>query len=219
MMSRVDLERTAVRVAKEVKYLKALVLINLVYGVVAFGISISAIVIALTPVFSMNLSALPSILAPQSLLTIAFAAAILALAARWFFHSAEMLDAVDDLGKARDQIVTSNDEGRAEHVVGMIVELLSYYRQHRDSIRAFRILGKVSGLLFIGLGSLGLLQAIFASPTNIAQAILGLAATLPPGAAGIYISYSLGKYQDTWDPRLIAASGAEQELRKLLDRP
>ena len=220
MMSRVDLERTAVRVAREVRYLKALVLINLVYGVVAFGISISAIVTTVVPIFSMNVSALLSILAPQSVLTIAFAAVILALAARWFIHSAEMLDAVDDLGKARDRMVTSNDEeGRAEHVVGMIVELLSYYRQHRDSIRAFRILGKVSGLMFIGLGSLGLLQAILVSPANIAQAILGLAATLPPGVAGIYISYSLGKYQDTWDPRLIAASGAEEELRKLLDRP
>ncbi len=220
MVSRVDLEGTAVRVAKEVKYLKALVLINLVYGVVAFGISISTIVTAFTPVFSMNLSTLPSILAPQSLLTIAFAAVILALAARWFSHSAEMFDAVEDLGKARGQTVASCDEeGRAEHVVGMIVELLSYYRQHRDSIRAFRILGKVSGLMFIGLGSLGLLQTTLVSPANITQAILGLAATLPPGVAGIYISYSLGKYQDTWDPRLIAASGVEEELRKLLDRP
>jgi hypothetical protein len=218
MMSRVDLERTAVRVTREVRYLKALVLINLVYGVVAFGISISAIVTALTPVFSMNLSALPSILAPQTLLTIAFAAVILALSARWFFHSIEMLDAVDDLGKVRDQRVTSNDEGRAEHVVGMIVELLSYYRQHQDSIRAFRILGKASGLMFIGLGALWLLQAILVSPANVAQALLGLAATLPPGVAGIYISHSFGKYQDTWDPRLIAASGAEEELRKLLDR-
>ena len=220
MMSRVDLEGTAVKVAREVRYLKALVLINLVYGVVAFGISISAIVTAVVPILSMNVSALLSILAPQSVLTIAFAAVILALAARWFIHSAEMLDAVDDLGKARDQIVNSDDaEGRAEHVVGMIVELLSYYRQHRDSIKAFRTLGKASGLMFIGLGSLGLLQAILVSPANIAQAILGLAATLPPGVAGIYISYSLGKYQDTWDPRLIAASGAEEELRKLLDRP
>ncbi len=220
MMSRVDLEGTAVRVSREVRYLKALVMINLVYGVVAFGISISAIVTAVAPVFSMNLSTLPSILTPQSLMTIAFAAVILALAVRWFSHSAEMFDAVDDLGRARDRMVTSHDaEERAENVVGMIVELLSYYRQRRDSIRAFRILGKVSGLMFIGLGSLGLLQAIFASPTNITQAILGLAATLPPGVAGIYISYSLGKYQDTWDPRLIAASGAEEELRKLLDRP
>ncbi len=219
-MSRVDLEETAVRVAREVRYLKALVLINLVYGVVAFGISISAIVTAVSPVFSMNLSTLPSILAPQSLLTIAFAVVILALAARWFFHSAEMLDAVDDLGKARDRMVTSHDEEeRAERVVGMIVELLSYYRQHRDSIRAFRVLGKVSGLMFIGLGSIGLLPAIFVSPANLQQAILGLAATLPPGVAGIYISYSLGKYQDTWDPRLIAASGAEEELRKLLNTP
>jgi len=220
MMSRVDLEGTAVRVAREVRYLQALVLINLVYGVVAFGISISAIVTTVAPVFSMNLSTLPSILAPQSLLTIAFAAVILALAARWFLHSAEMFDAVDDLGKARERMVTSHDEeGRAEHVVGMIVELLSYYRQHRDSIRAFRILGKVSGLMFIGLGSLGLLQAILVSLANITQAVLGLAATVPPGLAGIYISYSLGKYQDTWDPRLIAASGAEEELRKLLDKP
>jgi len=220
MMSRVDLQETAARVVKEVRYLKALVLVNLVYGVVAFGISISAIVTTVAPIFSMNLSALPSILGPRSLLTIAFAAVILALAARWFSHSAEMFDAVDDLGKARDRMVTSSDqEGRAEHVVGMIVELLSYYRQHRDSIRAFRILGKASGLMFIGLGSLGVLQAIFASPANVAQAILGLAATLPPGVAGIYISYSLGKYQDTWDPRLIAASGAEEQLRKLLDRP
>jgi len=219
-MSRVDLEETAVRVAREVRYLKALVLINLVYGVVAFGISISAIVTAVSPVFSMNLSTLPSIFAPQPLLTIAFASVILALAARWFFHSAEMLDSVEDLGKARDRIVTSHDEeGRAERVVGMIVELLSFYRQHRDSIRAFRVLGKVSGLMFIGLGLLGFFQAITVSPANIAQAILGLAATLPPGVAGIYISYSLGKYQDTWDPRLIAASGAEEELRKLLDTP
>ena len=220
MMSRVDLEETAVRVAREVRYLKALVLINLVYGVVAFGISISAIVTAVAPVFSMNLSALPSILAPQSLLTIGFAAVILALAARWFSHSAEMFDAVDDLGKARDRMAASHDEeGRAEQVVGMIVELLSYYRQHQDSIRAFRTLGKVSGLMFIGLGSLGLLQAILVSPANVAQSLLGLAATLPPGLAGIYISYSLGKYQDNWDPRLIAASEAEKELRKLLDRP
>jgi len=219
-MRRVDLEETAARVAKEVRYLKALVLINLVYGVVAFGISISAIVTRLAPVFSMDLSALPSILAPQSLLKIAFAAMIIALATRWFSHSAEMFDAVDDLGKARDRMVNSHDEeGRAEQVVGMIVVLLSYYRQHRDSIRAFRILGKVSGLMFIGLGSLGLVQAIFASPVNITQALLGLAATLPPGLAGIYISYSLGKYQDSWDPRLIGASAAEEELRKLLDRP
>ncbi len=219
-MSRIDLEETAARVAREVRYLKALVLINLVYGVVAFGISISAIVTTLAPVFSMDLSTLPSILVPQSLLKIAFAAVIIALAARWFSHSAEMFDAVDDLGKARDRMVNSHDEeGRAEQVVGMIVELLSYYRQHRDSIRAFRTLGKVSGLMFIGLGSVGLLQAIFASPANITQALLGLAATLPPGLAGIYISYSLGKYQDSWDPRLIAASGAEEELRKLLDRP
>mgnify|MGYP007042366058 CR=1 FL=1 len=219
-MSRVDLEGTAVRVAREVRYLKALVLINLVYGVVAFGISISAIVTAMAPVFSMNLSTLPTILAPQSLLTIAFAAVILALAARWFGHSAEMFDAVDDLGKGRDRMVASHDEeGRAEQIVGVIVELLSYYRQHRDCIRAFRTLGKVSGLMFIGLGSLGLLQAILVSPANITQALLGLAATIPPGVAGIYISYSLGKYQDSWDPRLIAASEAEEELKRLLERP
>lgn len=220
MMSRVDLERTAGKVAREVRYLKALVLINLVYGVVAFGISISAIVTVVSPVFSMSLSALTSVLTPHSLVTIGLAAVILALASKWFVHSAEMLDAVDDLEKARDQIMTSHDEGgRAEYVVGVIVELLSYYRQHRDSIRAFRILGKVSGLLFIGLGLLGLVQAVLVSTANIAQAILGLAATAPPGLAGIYISYSLGKYQATWDPRLIAASRAEEELRRLLDMP
>jgi hypothetical protein len=168
----------------------------------------------------MSLSTLTLILAPHSLLTIGLAAVILALAARWFSHSAEMLDAADDLGKARDQIMTLHgEEVRAEHVVSMIVELLSYYRQHRESIRAFRILGKVSGLLFIGLGSIGLLQAVLVSPANITQAVLGLAATAPPGLAGIYISYSLGRYQATWDPRLIAASTAEEELRRLLDMP
>lgn len=220
MLNRDNLERTAAKVVREVRYLKALVLINLVYGVVAFGISISTIVTAILPVFSMNLSTLPSILAPYSLLTIVFAAVILVLAARWFSHSAEMLDAVDNLGEASDKTMTSRDEeARAEHVVGVIVELLSYYRQHRESIRAFRILGKASGLLFIGLGSIGVLQAVFVSPANITQAVLGLAATIPPGLAGIYISYSLGKYQDTWDPRLIAASGAEWELRKLLEAP
>ena len=219
-MNRDNLERTAVKIAREVRYLKALVLINLVYGVVAFGISISTIVTAILPLFSMSLSTLTLILAPHSLLTIALAAVILALAARWFSHSAEMLDAADDLGKARDQMMTSHgEEVRAEHVVSMIVELLSYYRQHRESIRAFRILGKVSGLLFIGLGSIGLLQAVLVSPANITQAVLGLAATIPPGLAGIYIAYSLGRYQDAWDPRLIAASRAEEELRRLLDRP
>ena len=175
---------------------------------------------AVVPALDMSQSTLTSLLAPHCLLTVTLAAVIVALAAKWFSRSAEMLDAVDDLGKARGQVSASHDEeGRAEHVVGIIVELLSYYRQHRESIRAFRILGKISGLLFIGLGAIGLLQAFFFSPSNIVQAVLGLVATVLPGLAGIYISYSLGKYQDAWDPRLIAASRAEEELRELLDRP
>ena len=50
------------------------------------------------------------------------------------------------------------------------------------------------------------------------EAVLSLAATIPTGLAGVYISHSLGKYQDAWDPRLIGASKAEEELKRLLER-
>lgn len=219
-MNRDNLERTARKVAREVRYLQALVLINLIYGAVALGMSISAIVTTISPAFSMDLSALNSVLTLQSVATVALAAVILGLAGRWLIHTAEMFDAVENLEKPRAGMMAAQDaEARAERVVGLIVELLSNYREHRGSIRAFRILGKASGLLFIGLGFLGLIQTLLASPNNINYAVLNLAATIPPGLAGLYISHSFGKYQDAWDPRLIGASRAEEILKKLLEGP
>jgi len=55
-------------------------------------------------------------------------------------------------------------------------------------------------------------------PASMTEAVLSLAATIPTGLAGVYISHSLGKYQDAWDPRLIGASKAEEELKRLLER-
>ena len=219
-MSRVDLEGTARRVSREVRYLQAVVLINLIYGAVALGISVSAILVTISPVFSMDLSALNSFLTFQSVATVVLATVILVLVARWLIHCAEMFDAVEDLEKARGEMMTAQDaEERSERVVGLIVELLSRYREHRSSIRAFRALGKASGLLFIGLGFLGLVQTLLVSPANITHAALNLAATIPTGLAGVYISHSFGRYQDAWDPRLIGASRAEEELKRLLEGP
>lgn len=219
-MRRDNHEAIALKVAREVRYLQALVLINLIYGAVALGMSISAIVTTISPAFSMDLSALNSVLTLQSVATVALAAVILGLAGRWLIHTAEMFDAVENLEKPRAGMMAAQDaEARAERVVGLIVELLSNYREHRGSIRAFRTLGKASGLLFIGLGFLGLIQTLLASPNNITYAVLNLAATIPPGLAGLYISHSFGKYQDAWDPRLIGASRAEEELKKLLEGP
>lgn len=219
-MNRDSLERTTGKVTREVRYLQALVLINLIYGAVALGLSISAIVATISPAFSVGLSGLDSVLTLQSVATVALAAVILGLAGRWLVHTAEMFDAVENLEKPRDEMMAAQGaEERDERVVGLIVELLSNYREHRESIRAFRMLGKASGLLFIGLGFLELVQSLLVSPANIAHITLNLAATIPTGLAGVYISHSFGKYQDAWDPRLIGASRAEEELKKLLEKP
>lgn len=218
-MGRVDLEGTAREVLREVRYLQALVLINLIYGAVALGISISAIVAVVSPMFSVGLSALISVLTPQSEATVIVAAVILGFVAKWFGHSIEMLDAVENLEKPRGEVAAArNAEERDESVVGLIVELLSNYREHQGAIRAFRILGKASGLLFIGLGLLELSQALLVSPASITNAVLNVAATVPTGLAGIYISHSFSKYQDAWDPRLVEASKQEEELKRLLER-
>jgi hypothetical protein len=160
------------------------------------------------------------VLTLKSIGTIILAAIILSLVPKWFIHSAEVFDAVEDLEKARNELITAQDtDVRDELVIRLIVELLSIYRQHQGSIRAFRVLGKASGLLFIGLGLLSLVQTLLVSPANMTQAVLNLAATIPTGLAGVYISHSLAKYQDAWDPRLIASSEAEEELKRLLERP
>ena len=219
-MRRFNLEGIAGKAVREVRYLQALVLINLVYGAVALAICISAIVTTISPVFSMDLSALNSLLTPQSVVTVVLATVILGLVGRWFIHSGEMFDAVENLEKARGEVMTAHDaEGRNERVISLIVELLSNYREHRGSIRAFRVLGAASGLLFIGLGLLTFFQTLLVTPANMTQAVLNLAATIPTGLAGVYISHSLGKYQDAWDPRLIGASKAEEELKRLLEMP
>jgi len=216
---RFNLEGIAGKAVREVRYLQALVLINLVYGGVALAISISAIITTISPVFSMDLSALISVLTLQSVVTVVLATVILGLVARWFMHSVEMFDAVENLEKARGEVMTGHDtEGRNERVISLIVELLSNYREHRGPIRAFRVLGAASGLLFIGLGLLSFAQTLLVTPANMTQAVLSLAATIPTGLAGVYISHTFGKYQDALDPRLIGASKAEEELKRLLER-
>jgi len=207
------MNETTNKLQRELRSLYALAIINIVFGGLAMAIGVST---SVPNIFT--LIATKELMSSQTLLTIIGFIAF-GVSLRWLISSAEILNEATDI---KDVYEGKRENVTDEVLTGLIVRMMSYYRQNKATIKKLQVVSAVGGICFLISGTFALantLPSLTMEPPLWITAfkVLGIAMNFGIGMAGLLITYFFGKYSSTWDYRLKTSEDAEKELEKQLE--
>ena len=198
---------------RELKSLHALAIMNIVFGGLAMSLAIS---IGFQNIFTLvKAQNLP--LPQLALVTLGFLASAISL--RWLISSAEILDSATDMKDDCEKKKAGLDD---EGLTGLIVNMMSYYRENKPTIKTMMLISRIAGVCFLTSGALNLATAVTNIITGAPQwdaliQALGVIINFAVATASLTIPHYFGKYSVTWDYRLQESVKAEEELGKQLE--
>ncbi len=185
-------------------------MVNLVLGglIMAFGISIG--VTQLLPVIESGE------ITPMPLLLIVAGFGAVGVGLFWLIKTAEIMDGVDDINTAYDQIESKEDE---EQLANLIIEMMTQYRDNQPIINVMYLLSRLGGFLFIIAGSSSL---IFATNTLVntglvstgVMQIAGGIIAIGVGIGSLIIAKYFKEYMGVWEARF----REERNIQNLLNK-
>jgi hypothetical protein len=194
----------------------ALYMMNLVFAAMTMAIGLAVVVQQLLP----QPGALPAgVLSVPSPLSLVFGGLAFVLGLVWISATAKLLRSVKVVRAAYKQ--KKNRDMMPEDFTGMMVHMMTRYREQKRVIRAMVIICILGGCLMLVQGVLSafLIAGKFSESATLTQfliAIAGVAILLIMGGACILISTYFRRYAKVWDARLDALSRSEDELRQML---
>lgn len=204
-MSKIDM-----KLGRELGSFYALVVMNIVAGAVAMGLSMSYGIQNILAI----VEALPSIELLYNLPIAAIAIAVFGIAISWLVSSAEIF------GEAQE--IREEFEGRGAasetSTTSIIVKTMALYRERKDKIRRMAWVSRLAGILLLGIGVYNLASlALFGIAGEPILTWISVAMNLGMGAAAIYIPHLFSNFSRSWDSRLAQGEKAEEELRRVLE--
>jgi hypothetical protein len=157
-----------------------------------------------------------SVLLPQLLLvTIGFLA--FAVSIKWLVSSVEMFETATELKEDYAKNKAVDDEART----GLVVKMMSYYRENKPTIKKMMFISRIAGVCFLISGAFTLTTIAINVVTgvqslNLLTQVSGAAITLAIAVASFIIPHFFGKYSKIWDHRLQETVKVEKELKKQL---
>ncbi len=196
----------------ELRSFFGLTILNLVFGALGLALGMS---LAITQLLDMIDSGQ---LQPLSVLLISLGVTAIAGGFYWIIKIAEIMDGIDDIKTAYDDL----GEGEQEPVTGLIIKMMARYRSDKQTISRMTVLGRMGGALFIIAGLLGVIiaGASIASSGFLVEHIgqlVGSITAFGVGIAGLLISRYFTIYTKVWDARLQETAKVEDALKQKLE--
>ena len=195
---------------RELRSFTALSVISLAFGAIAMALSVSFAVMNITPLVQLK----PGFYTNAISIFLGFVAAGFSI--KWLLSSTEIFSGLDDLRDESKKLVTSPD---SEKLTGLIVRLMSMYRQEKPTINRMILLSKLAGACFIANGAIlaaSLVVGLYTGGADVLQSVVGILISLAVGAAALYLPSSFQRYAAAWDARLQGSDSAEKELSTLM---
>ena len=110
-----------------------------------------------------------------------------------------------------------------EDFTGMMIHMMTRYREQKRIIRAMVVICLLGGLCYVALGALNAVQFLSGIASGdplqaVIFAVVAAAINLTIGGACILVSTYFRRYAKVWDARLDALARSEDELGRMLER-
>jgi hypothetical protein len=199
----------------------ALYLMNLVFAALTMATGLTIIVRQFFPPPGAIPAGTPGI--PVAVpLFLGCAAFVLGLV--WIAATAKLMKSVKVVRTAYRQ--KKKREMSDEEITGMMVHMMTQYREQKRMIRVMVVVGMVGGVCYVLFGISDIVSAITPVISSLPGqpgtvtiiAIVTAIVNLIIGAACIAISSGFRRYAKVWDARLEALARSEGELDQMLER-
>jgi hypothetical protein len=201
--------KTSEKLKQEVNSFVGLALINIVFSAIAMALGISIIVPNITSMVTTQ-----SVLFPQIVLVvIGFLASVFSI--KWLISSAEMFEVSDELKEDYTKNKTLDEEAQT----GLIVKMMSYYRENKSTIKKMMWVSRIAGFCFLISGAFNLITAVINAASGVQlmdvwMQVLGAIINFVVAMAGFIMPHFFGKYNKIWDKRIEKNAKAEVEFRR-----
>jgi hypothetical protein len=198
-----------------------LYLMNLVFAALTMAIGLTIVVQQLVPVAGAVPLGQPAI---PVVVPIAFGCAAFILGLVWIAATAKLMKSVKVVRKAYRE--RKKREMSDEDFTGMMIHMMTQYREQKPMIRVMVVVGMVGGVCYLLLGISDVASAVIAVVYGLpeqpafgtAGAVIGSVFNLVIGAACIRVSSGFRRYTKLWDARMDALARSEAELHSMLER-
>jgi len=193
----------------------ALYLMNLVFGALAIGFGIQYMITSVLGQTGEQTS--PEL----RMIAGAIALVCFGLGLSWIMVTAKLSKSVKVVRDAYKQ--KKKRDMTPDDFTGMLVHMMTQYREQKTTVRAMVIICMLGGLCFIALGLFNVTQIIAGivagdAAASIILAVVAVAINLIMGGASLLISKYFRRYAKVWDTRLDALATSESELDRMLER-
>lgn len=149
--------KTSEKLKQEVNSFAGLALINIIFSAVAMGLGISTIISNIT-----SIVATQSVLLSQIVLVvIGVLASVFSI--KWLISSAEMFEVSDEL----KENYTKNKALDEEVQTGLIVKMMSYYRENKSTIKKMMWVSRIAGFFFLISGAFTIITVVINASTGV----------------------------------------------------
>jgi len=203
--------KIATKLKQEINSFMGLTLSNIVFSAVAMAFGISTLV----PNVTAMVTAKSMLLTQLFLVIIGFL--VFAVSIKWLVSSAEMFETAAELKEDYAKNKAFDEEART----GLVVKMMSYYRENKPTIKKMMFISRIAGVCFLISGAFNLATIAIDVVTgvqslNLLTQVSGAAITLAIAVASFIIPHFFGKYSKIWDQRLQETVKVEEELKKQL---
>ena len=198
---------------KEIVNFSLISLITIVFAVLAmaFGIAYSIMAVLGHPLYPGN----PAF----RIFSGAVALICFGLGINWLLPTLRIFEGIKSI---RDILDSSGEHLPEDRVTCLIVRMLAHYRNNRKTIRTMILVSTIGGCIFVILGIITGLRAVF--PTGNGVAVVPDPPVLIPAIflklgiafACFLSSYYFSKFAKVWDQRLHAIDESECTLQEIL---
>jgi len=190
-------------------------LLNVVFAalVMAFGIQF---IVTSVPALAEGETSI-AFLASQFL----FGGVAVVMGLRWILASVQIFSGIKQL---RDEYSSLDDPVSDETITGLIIRMISYYRENRETIQTMIILGIFCGFYLLILGiihSLEFLSFSFSSGTFTIDIHRVIPSTFPAffvAMVSLFSAVFFKKFSKVWDLRQQEIDRAEENLQHVLEQ-
>jgi hypothetical protein len=193
----------------------ALCVMNLVFGTIAMAFGVQFIVVSVLG--QPGEQGVPELRAAAG----AVAMVCFGFGLFWILVMARLFKSVKVVRNAYKQ--KKRREMSPEDFIGMLVRMMTQYREEKGRIRAMVFVCMLGGLCFIVLGVLtigqiAVLVAAGSATLPVLLSVVAAAICMTVGGASFLVSTYFRRYAKVWDARLSALAVSEGELGRILER-
>jgi hypothetical protein len=209
-------ESALIRFRSEIRHFYLVTVANIVFAALLMAFGISGLVGQAVLIYEIFSTAVYVIYSPVALV-IALVAALAGFG--WILTSVRVFEGIETI---KDDLDEKGSEVSDEDLTGLIVRMLSHYRDNRGTIRTMIVVCTLGGVCSFLLGILGSLEFLSVSTDGIVFTLNNylvipfMLLTLGIALVSLASSYYFSRFAKVWDERIGEIEESEALLKKTL---